>query len=343
MSRAIEHLRIRGSNNNKLLQAVTFNNLLPLNLLAGKNGAGKSTVLAALAKQSNESSIFKDVFNRDNSQLRALDWLGRIFDESEIDKIWLQMVELSTSEKRSAMNELPRDVGVLSDLKDWFKESVAASSKPQFMPEVFGEFSNKSQGVFDVKRPGIKTFRYSEIQPVQAELEAFFRKSLSCVLIPPRRELSNDAKNGTAYQFLPSGIGLVNRLFELKSSSRNSEEWKRYQRLLVDFKRITGGVMFDVVLHTDQTLHVEFGFGKSPSWINSLNTGTGFANVLILLYWISQPNLDLVLVEEPENHLHPMLLNNIASYVSELTDRVVIMATHSSHLISAPVEKNFLD
>lgn len=334
----IEHLRI-STLSNKLLKGVMLTELSSLNLLAGKNGAGKSTVLKALAKQALENSSYKEIYSPGSRELSLLNWIGRIFDEHESEKIWSEIAELSLSDDPQVKKGLPRDDEFVNELKELFKQSVSASNKPQFMPEALREFDKNSQAIYDTSWISGTKSRLQEVHAVQSHLEAFFRQSFSCVLIPPRRELICDAKNGTPFELLPSGAGLVNRLFELKSSSRNTEAWRRYQGLLRDFQDISGGVKFEVVLHADQTLHIEFGFGKSPSWINSAMTGTGFANVLILLYWISEPDIDLVLVEEPENHLHPLLLNNFAKYVSDLTDRVVIMATHSSHLISAPVKK----
>jgi energy-coupling factor transporter ATP-binding protein EcfA2 len=332
MIKPVKHLRVSRLWSEKSLRNIKLTNLVALNLLAGKNGAGKSTLLAALNKQLGQ--VKTGVLIQTAADNATLDWVGEVFNHLEIQDKWNQVIEAEAIFVDQFGYE-PKSLEFIASLKSIYFSKISSSSEPQFFPEVYDEFLASARQLKN--QANMKVGAY--IQDISSILELIYKHKLEGKLIPAQRALSTKAKNGVNYECLPSGEGLINRLFELKSKSKGSEDWLRYQGLQKVFRRVSGGVAFEVVLDSEQNLHIEFGFGRKTAWIQSPQTGTGFADLLVLIYWISKPGLDILLVEEPENHLHPKLQLSLAAYVSELTDRVVIMATHSSHLVNAAVEK----
>ena len=67
-----------------------------------------------------------------------------------------------------------------------------------------------------------------------------------------------------------------------------------------------------------------------------MTEGSGFLQWLSVFTYALSPNIDVLLLDEPDAHLHPSLQYDLFSHLSRLcekTDKQIIVATHSSEII----------
>lgn len=81
---------------------------------------------------------------------------------------------------------------------------------------------------------------------------------------------------------------------------------------------------------------------KGKPWIDAVDCGLGLQDLLIILYFSIHPDFDVVLVEEPESHLHPELQKKLLIYLKEDSKKQFFISTHSNiFLNNALVDRVF--
>ncbi len=67
-----------------------------------------------------------------------------------------------------------------------------------------------------------------------------------------------------------------------------------------------------------------------------MELGAGIEQTVFLAIRATQANNSLMLIEEPEIHLHPHLLMQLTRYLLEHTTNQYVLATHSATLLDHP-------
>ena len=131
-------------------------------------------------------------------------------------------------------------------------------------------------------------------------------------------------------------------LFDVVKSYRNNK--RPIRQKFENFERHLGNTFFstqsvDIVADNEQPI-LHFYSGRLHEDERELhNIGDGIQNIITIeLPLYMSDNSDYIIIEEPENHLHPGLLNVFLNSLTKLVrdpknKRIIFIVTHSNHII----------
>ena len=149
-------------------------------------------------------------------------------------------------------------------------------------------------------------------------------------LIPAFREVGNSGSNAVDH----SGGRLIGDLASLQHLNldvpHRGESFERINKFL---RYVTGdGTARLEITHDPMTILVQMGGRVLP--LTSL--GTGIHEVVIIAAEATVLAKQVICIEEPELHLHPILLKKLAAYLIAETENQYFISTHSAHLLDTP-------
>jgi len=295
----------------KMLVEFTFTDLGKINVICGKNNSGKSTLLEAIAGH--------------GELINGLS--ASSIDVSEIYERTLQytgwMVEGDSSSAKYSARYREQLSAALTSRNIWF-------------------FDEAAEYAADVLRRTTSWCQSKDI-PV-ANLEDIFRQMLqgnqSAIVVPPKRLIEVKAPASFPGRLVgakvvrpvpePGGKNLLTYLFYCKNSDQSAAEASLYADMLAAFAEISRGYHFDVVMLPDSPAEVELRFAADRSAsVKADDSGSGLRDLLAIVYFALEPSSDLVLIEEPESHMHPEMQKKLLSFL-QTTGKQYFLTTHSN-------------
>lgn len=278
----------------------------PITILIGKNNTGKSAVLKlpTMISESLKGEIQEPISL--NSKINV----GKKYEELFYNKeILADTIDFE-----------------ISDEKEVLKISIKGNNRGDNI-----EIKSYNLNDEDVKitKANLKGFKYNKLKSLKLNydyIDAFRKFPNGGYITDINGKIENIGTSGlNAFKLLAQYrkennplIGVISKWFE-----SNFEGWK------IEIKEITASIEgFDFVLSNNKIKN-----------INILNTGSGIRQVLPLIVRSYMPVEEetLIIIEEPESHLHPAAHGNLAqrfveSYLENDSKRYLI-ETHSKNFI----------
>lgn len=288
-----KHLRLR---QHKGLQGCVLKNLGRINIICGKNNSGKSTLL--------------EVINNHLSRTP-----GMIFSEDDVSDMSRIANKLAWLRYTPDYEEVRRLVEkVLRQHEIWFADQS-------------DEFAHGSDKIF-----GDEGFQpHSSFGNLMMSFHNYFDEMnrLSSVLLPPKRQLELKRNIQTSAEVEPHGGGLLNYLLFAKNQNEFSPDYGVLQKIRAAFTKISTGYSFDVFLGKNNEVELSFSH-KDGRWVKAEDCGLGLQDLLVILYFSIHEKYQVVLIEEPESHLHPDMQRRLLYFLREETDKQFFISTHSN-------------
>ncbi|MGA9364192.1 MAG: AAA family ATPase [Bacteroidota bacterium] len=289
----IQHLRI---DQPPLINSQTLSDLGRVNILTGRNSSGKSTILRSILEKPEAGITY------------------RRLPETE-------------SRIRSGIPDYTKPSE--RDIDDWVSEILDILDGTT----LFAGSVNEAYELVDKAQKSSAASGYSLVTTVRQIANALVSltpEGGKPVLLSPKRRLPYETEANVMHKLDSEAIGALSRLFYLKNQMPDSLDRRIFDKIHESFREITGSEFHVQVLGDRHPPGIQLQFRRiGGSWIVAQNEGLGLTEVLSILLYSLDGTHQLLLIEEPENHLHPDFQRRLLSFLNSVEDRQFILTTHS--------------
>ncbi|MBV9070145.1 MAG: AAA family ATPase [Acidobacteria bacterium] len=295
------------------LSPTVLHGLGRVNVICGKNNSGKSTLLSAL----------------DSSEHRAV---GGSLSREDAEKIAISSAD-TTAFRHGTGHDFERSIYTEAVTKFLLSRPLWFTSDRDEIVSALSQWAEQNSH--------LQRFQLNMAFVAQAVLQRLGTFPHT-VLVPPKRSLQLSRQISLSEKVEPNGDGLLNFLFYAKNRPAGTPDRQAYDRMSSAFSQISSGFSFGVFGDKNgNSVTLNFARG-GESMVPAVSCGLGLQDLLILLYFILVDQQPLLLIEEPESHMHPDMQRRLLTFVRDETDKQLFVTTHSNvFLNNALVDRVF--
>lgn len=306
--------------------------LSPLTLLAGPNNSGKSTLLHAVM-----------VWN-----LSMQKWLERRGPASKAKG--KERIGVPITRQEFTALPLPSMDQLWTDTYTALKKDELADGQKLGAPRVMSitlkgeEDGTEWEFGFEIRHSGPEQIH---VRPREGDLKhlAAVQRTVSIVYVPPFSGISvNETRHDRPYQDMLLGQGkageIIRNLLLTVAENEDTSRWQQLSELIEIIFRVRlkkpryGGTPY---IACDYIKGIPEGSGNGGLPVLDISTaGTGFHQILLILGFLYSRQSSLILLDEPDAHLHVILQKQIYDRLRSICMHQkgqLVLATHAEVFI----------
>ncbi len=316
---SFENVQIR---NHKGIKELTIQDAGKINVICGINNSGKTAILEAMASKDHRS-------------------LGKALTEEQATKFARDTVyKIVIYEDEDIRNQFPGFGSLGGEFKNYLSQAISKDivDKKNWFPNDYGYLESLYEK--HVQRTNRVSLASDARETLKKEFDILIPQESDTTLIPAKRNfevsgtLHNHANLGNIISITPTGGGILANLLIWKNLSPSNGKNKKFQKLKTAFESITNGYSFDVFMSESHSYGLSF-IKANGEPLGAENCGMGLQDILIMLFFIVSDDSNVLLIDEPENHIHPDWQRRLLDFIYKESDKRYFIATHSNVFLNA--------